>query len=137
MRMFLSTSYFASLAKSPIRFPKGRCITGRLAGRVVVAMSVTPVVMMGLGESEEGFFQPGVGDLEVRKPRIPMQQLANHRLGRLHLQFKLLAVGSDAHYTGNGADLGQRQPAGAAHLFADGTRLNLRRRALGHDAAVL
>src|SRR5208337_4133413 len=99
MRMFFSSSYFASLAYSAMVLDSERRGTIATAGKVVAAMLVPPVRSIGvvvLGQRQERLFQACVGHFQVAQPGIALQQLAHYRLGRVHLQLEGIAVGLHA-----------------------------------------
>src|SRR5271166_4023632 len=116
MRMFFSSSYFASLAYSAMVLDSERRGTIATAGKVVAAMLVPPVRRIGvvvLRQRQERLFQACVGNFQISQPGIALQKLAHHRLCGVHLQLERVAIGLDAEYPRNLPHLLQRQPAGA------------------------
>src|SRR5208337_4447582 len=89
MRVFFSSSYFASLAYRAIVLASERPGATATAGKVVAAMLVSPVRMIGvvvLCQSQERLFQACVGNLQVTEPGVAPQKLAHYRLGGVHLE---------------------------------------------------
>src|SRR5208337_1913464 len=133
MRVFFSSSYFASLAYRAIVLASERPGATATAGKVVAAMLVSPVRMIGvvvLCQRQERLFQACFGNFQVAEPGVAPQKLAHYRLCGVHLQLERVTVGLGAQDARNLPDLFERQPAGAADLFAHGARLDFSGRAL-------
>src|SRR5271166_4615481 len=128
MRMFFSSSYFASLAYSAMVLDSERRGTIATAGKVVAAMLVPPVRSVGvvvLRQRQERLFQACVGNFQIAEPGIALQKLTYHRLRGVHSQLEGVAIGLGTEHARNLPHLFQRKAAGAANLLAHSAHLDL------------
>src|ERR1700730_6191687 len=87
------------------------------------------------GQSQEGFFQAGAGDLQTREQWVECEQLPNNGLRFAGVNLDCLAIRPHFNNTWNLTQTGQADPGNAADALATGLRLDFRRRTFGDDLA--